>query len=133
LYSIFESEFVSIMRLQRIQHKGKEIVLADYDGLNPDEFLQEVLMNHEEWKNMVQRGEKDILVLSDVTGAIANDKVVRAFQEMSKTMESNTKASAVVGITGLRRFLLRAINKVSPFETEPFETRTEAMEWLIRQ
>jgi broad specificity phosphatase PhoE len=121
------------MRLQRITYKGKEIVLADYDGLDPDDFLKEVEENHEEWKRMVERGETHILVLSDVTGAIANERVVKAFQEMSKTMRANTKASAVVGITGLRRFLLRAINKVAPFQTEPFDNRTEAMEWLVKR
>jgi hypothetical protein len=48
-------------------------------------------------------------------------------------MRPFTKASAVVGITGSRKFLLQVVNTFSSQDNRPIDSVDEAKDWLAEQ
>jgi len=116
-----------------ISHRGREMLLADYDGLRGDEFVKAIQANQEYIVGIGERGRRDLLILTDVTNATIGPEVLGAFKEVASAMKPFTKASAVVGITGSRKFLLQVVNTFSSQNNHPIDTVDEAKDWLVDQ
>ena len=115
----------------RTQYKGKDILIADYQTLDREDFVNAVRENRKAWQDMIDKGVRDVLVLTDISNAYLDEKVMKAFQEITQVMKPNTKASAVVGVTGIRKIMLDAVNLVAPFKTKAFKNREDALDWLV--
>lgn len=115
------------MSAQWIDHKGKKIIYISYAGLSPEKMLDQI---REATKMIVDSGSNENLSLTDVTGCFVNDAFIElAKQEGAKSLPL-TKKAAIVGITGVKRILLNAVNMVSPKSRKPFDTVEQAKDWL---
>jgi hypothetical protein len=117
--------------MKKITYQEETIYHAAYAGVDMLDLAAEIKANEDSLSEMFKAGLEDLLLLTDVTGCHIDNDALMAFQSLAKTIEPHTKASAVVGATGLRKFLLEAVNKFSPLETKPFDTTEEALEWLV--
>lgn len=118
-------------RISFITHQNKRILLEDFTRFKPgDEFYRTLA----EAKRMIHaEPEKSVLALFDATGANFDQEVVNAVKDFTVSNEPYIKAAAVVGITGLLKIALLAVKTFSGRDFKVFDTREDAMEWLVTQ
>lgn len=115
-----------------IQHQGKQVVLLDFSGIqDPDVGLPYI----EAAGRFVQAlpADKSALSCTDVTNTQYNRRVVDAFKDMSKGNAPHVKAAAVVTDSSIHRAAISMIALVSRRKLETFETREQALDWLVSQ
>mgnify|MGYP001769268534 CR=1 FL=1 len=54
-------------------------------------------------------------------------------KDFSKAITPYVIASANVGVTGLKKIIVMSLNKLTGRDLKLFDTREEALEWLISQ
>ena len=82
--------------------------------------------------DLAKSGHSEFLLLTDVSRCLATDTALEALKRNTKDVNPYTKGSAVVGITGLRKFALDMVNRFSGMNTKSFNTHEEAKEWLSK-
>jgi hypothetical protein len=88
-------------RMKWITYKGHEILLDDYSNIMPEQFPPLIKRVTD---LTFKSSKKDILLIVDVTGAYANKEAVSAFNEFGKKSKPLLKKTAVLGITGVKKF-----------------------------
>ena len=118
-------------RTRFIEHQGKRILLLDYSGLrSADEALREI----ERSKKLVAlQPPASLLVLTDVSGAHYDRRVVQGMKELASHNAPYVRASAVVGVSGLQKVVYSAVILFSKRKIQLADTRDQAMEWLVGQ
>ncbi|MBN2414677.1 hypothetical protein JXO52_02495 [bacterium] len=118
-------------RITFITRNGKRILLEDFTWLKPGgEFYQTLAAA----KRMIHaEPEQSVLALFDATGATFDQEVVNAVKDFTISNKPYVKAAAVVGITGLLKIALLAVKTFSGRDFRTFDTREEALEWLVAQ
>jgi hypothetical protein len=118
-------------RTRFIEHRGKKILLLDYSGIkDPAAALREIEASKAE---VVKHPPKSLRVLTDTTDAHYDSAVVQALKELAAHDEPYVIASAVVGVSGLKKVVLTGVNLFSRRKITMFNTRPEALEWLVQQ
>jgi phosphatidate phosphatase APP1 len=116
-----------------VEHKSKRIWFADCKGLEGADLVERIEENIQAMSAANDAGEQDLLVLTDIRDTVVTTDVVDAFKRAASNMQPFTKASAVVGIYGVRKFLLNTVNRFSSVETNYFDTLEQAKDWLVEQ
>ncbi len=119
--------------LERIEHRGQSILYADYGGLAGDDFSNHIKLNVAAAAELAGRGEREQLGLMDVGGALFSSEVWSVIKENSRKMTPHTKADAIVGVSLIRKRLLKIVNSVTGWGGKPFDTVEEALDWLAEQ
>jgi hypothetical protein len=90
-------------RVKFIEHKGKKILLVDMSDLLEDDVIAVI-----EYAKKIIRSqpENSVLILTNVTHARYNAKVVSAMQEYAKGNKPYVKASAILGINPIKKSFL---------------------------
>ena len=114
-----------------ISYKGKDIFFSDYTHMPEDAFVECINRHHEHQMAFIDTQKSAILVLTDVTGSLATREIMSCFKEKTKVAGKHIKKSAVIGVEGIQKLLLRGVNKFSSLETQAFDTREEALDWLV--
>lgn len=117
------------MSIEWITHKGKKILYINYAGLSPKEELEQI---DNATKILVETNDKNNLTLSDLRNALINQDFVNRAKEKGKISGHFTKKAAVLGVEGVRKIILKAVNTFSENPREPFSTIEEAKEWLVK-
>lgn len=113
---------------QWIVHKGTRILLNNYADKNISDLPAAVNANKNAIKN---RGRKNLLVLLDLSNVFANREILALFKKTSVELKPYIRKSAVIGIAGVQRYFLNIVNTVSSMNTRAFESKKEALDWLI--
>jgi hypothetical protein len=118
-------------RIQMIDYKGKTILLEDFSEMHPGPESFETLKSAE--KLIRSRPPKSVLALFDATGATFNAAALSALKDFTKGNTPYVKYAVAIGIRGMLKIALAAVAKASnrPFQT--FDTREEALEYLVSQ
>ncbi|HXZ26921.1 MAG TPA: hypothetical protein VEG08_02860 [Terriglobales bacterium] len=117
-------------RIQFVEHKGKQILVIDFTGCGP----QEIMMISTAVKEVIARQAKgSVLALADFTGARVNKDAVTRIKEVTTFDAPYVKRAAWVGIESLPETYFKAIQTFSNREFVPFQSRTEALDWLVRE
>ncbi len=114
-----------------LSYKGKQILLLDYRELSDQELLDRIDQNHAYVMSFVVNGEKDLLLLSDVTKTTPNRDAVIKLRKIAKKAASYSRANAVIGVDGVKRHILNLINLASPLTSRACRDEDEAKEWLL--
>jgi hypothetical protein len=112
-----------------ITHKGKEILYVDYTGMKKEEILQTM----DDATAFALEENRPLLRLSNMTGIFAVKEVLEKAQQSGKVTNHLTIKRAAVGITGAKKVLLNAYNRVSGNSTRVFNTVEEAKDWLVKE
>ena len=78
-------------------------------------------------------GEKSLLIMSDVREILFSEKVMYRYRELGHAVEPYILASAIVGISGLRRPVFDLYNKLMTLKRRAFADTDKALEWLASQ
>lgn len=118
-------------RVQKIIYKGKSILYFDYRGLNKNSEAEFIKTIEDAAAFMVKQGPNQ-LVISDLRDTFGTSDVVNKFKEVAKITRQVRKKGAVIGITGIKAVLLKAVNMFSNSNLLPFDTPEQAKEWLVK-
>ena len=117
-------------RLRFIQHKGREIFLIDFSHCSEKELLLLI----EQVRSIVSRqAPGSVLTLADFTGAQVDKKVATRMKEVLVLDRPYVKRSAWVGTESMPKVFYENIKSFSQRDFPAFQTREEAMEWLVKE
>lgn len=117
------------MPVQWITYKGKRILHGDYRGMKGTELLEALKSENA----LLQQAPGKVLILDDFTGAMADIAAINYLTSVGKVAEMKTEKAALVGILGLKQWILVTYNRVSGAEDHQrvFSDVDEAKEWLV--
>lgn len=112
-----------------IEHKNQSIVFVDYKLCkNENEMIDAI----NEVADFLKRSFVCHRTLSDFTGTFGTDKFMARAKELGKEVFSiKTTREAILGITFIKKILLRAYNIFAADKIMAFDTREQALEYLV--
>lgn len=113
-----------------VTYKGKQIVIVDISNSTPEEAIAYFPEAH---KIIAQFPPHSALILTDATKARYSLESATAIKEFAVQNTPYVKASASVGIEGLREILRVSIERRAERSINAFDSRAEAMDWLVSQ
>jgi hypothetical protein len=122
---------LEIIRRQRIIHTGVEMLHTDYRGLTGQELIDQMRENVTVMLGEVETGRRNFLQVIDLSGVEVPVGGYSSLRELTVQIEPYILARAVVGATGPRRFVLKAINSLLDTKIAAFDSVEEAKDWLV--
>ena len=115
-------------QIRWVTHKGKEILVFNFCDRSEADCDQQI----SKVENSIQSTtQKDILKLSIVNGGSEENGVAEQLKCLSDKYDSLIRKEAVIGLSGLRRVLLRATQAMSNKEIATFDDIEKAKDWLV--
>ncbi len=115
-------------RSKWLTYKDKQIYFQDYRNLRGDEIARLIPAFTEVELNLVKEGSVQLL---DFTNSFATKEAITALSNVANLTKHLYEKTAVLGITGIKKILLNAVNKVTNLGAKAFINLEEAQEWLI--
>ena len=112
-----------------INYKGNEVLYLDYRGMNENQMIQTL---YEATERSIQ-DNKPRLLLTNITGTFVLPDFLKKAKEEGKRTKHLTLKSAIVGIEGAKKVLLKFHNLFVGSEMVPFHDEEEAKEWLVKE
>jgi hypothetical protein len=117
-------------RLRFIKHKGHAIYVVDLTHCTAKELL---LLLDLVRADIARHAPGSLLTLADLTGAQFDKNVATRMKEVLVLDRPYVKRSAWVGTESLPRVFYEHFKSFSQRELPAFETREEAMDWLVKE
>lgn len=115
-------------RVKFIQHKWRQLLLLDFSCCS----VHEAIITMDKAKKIIRsQPQSSVLILTDVTDARYNLEVVEKLKEFTNGNNPYVKASAVVGLDGLKKIVYNAVVMFSGRRLSVFEDIEKAKDWLI--
>ena len=127
---IEEATFIMSQAIIHVMHNNKSIIVMDYTKCTKAELLnrvQEVMF----W--IKKQPLNSLLTVTDVSNQHFDNDVIETFKKLAVHNKPYVKAGAIIGITGLVKIAYTVIMKFSGRNMPIFNTREEAMDWLVKQ
>ena len=115
-------------RIRFIEHKGKQILLADLSHCTPAEVAKIALLVP---SYVTSEPQGSVLLLADFTGAEFDRIAIERLKESAVFDRPHLKRSAWVGIERLPKVFYEHIKNFSQRDLPAFENREKAMDWLV--
>jgi len=116
--------------VQRISHKGKEIVLLDGVGLSEDEGVAA----WDEMNRELRKERRDSLVLINASSVSMTTATVNKAKEAATIIKDIPDCRVVfVGLTGLQKSTAQLVAKSQRLNAHFCATLEEGKEWLVRE
>lgn len=112
-----------------IECNGKQIFYQDFSNCTAEEAL---VLIREARAMLDGLLPGSMLGLTVVTGGRFDLKVVEELKEFSRLAGRYFRATAVVGISGMQRVILIAVEALTGRKYELFDDVQKAIEWLVR-
>ncbi len=119
------------MKSTWLVHKGARIQYADYSGFhaNLEGLKAEVEYAGEQ---TFKEPFSSVLSLVNVTDTNGTQEIVEYLKNATVRTKPYVRRMAVVGVSGYRKILLRAVIAFTGQEIKPFDTLEEAKDWLAQ-
>lgn len=110
-------------------HNSKRAMVADYSQLNGEDLMGVFNISFSTQK---QAGT-DVLLLTDFTGAKANNEIVNALKRAGVELDEDMKKIAVVGLTAFQKIFYNGYIRVTgqAGKVKLFDNREMAYDWLF--
>ena len=117
-------------RVRFMEYQGQRILFINYAHCDVA-MLKAVA---EEGHRVISREPlNSVLTLNDVTGTTFDKESVAVLQNMVAGNAPYVRRAAVIGINGLQRLIYEGVQAFSRRRIPHFETREEALRWLIQE
>jgi hypothetical protein len=117
------------MAITKITYQGKEIIYGDYRLLSPAEIVAGV----KEVAAIAQSSKNGVLVLTNIESVPINFQIFEEIKALGNDVfRKKVNRSAVLGITGVKRFLLKTYVKFTKDNAVPFSSMEEALTYLVQ-
>lgn len=116
-------------RIRFIEHRGKSIFVVDLSHCSSDQILTLL----EEFRDKVtSQPPNSLLILADFTDANFDKSVITRMKELLVLDRPYVKHAAWVGTKSLPHVYYENFKSFSKRELPAFDTREEALEWLVK-
>jgi len=115
-------------RVGFIAHKGKRVLLIDFTNCTPEEVKS---ISDEAREIISVQPQDSVLVLADFTGAQFSRDAVTRIKEVTTYDRPYVKRAAWVHTENLPKVFYNAIKTFSRREFPTFESREQALEFLV--
>lgn len=117
-------------RVTKIDHKGTPILFLDFSKIRTAEVASVIA----EASSIIHSSPPNSLkIMSDFTDANYDKETTADVKAFSASNKPYVKASAVVGITGLKKIIFTGIISATGRKMNLCATREEAKDWLTTQ
>ncbi len=110
-------------------YKGQQILVCDYRNLRGKEYINAI---EENLSIANSSNRSDLLILTDIRDSVVDVDVSNKLKELAGDLKQITNKMAIVGLTGLKKLMLKFLNKIASMNIKPFEDINAAKEWLIQ-
>ena len=110
-----------------VPYKGKSIAMVDISNTTTEQLIAALGDAH---ARISKLPANSALILTDVTKAANNSETGAAIKEFAAKNTPYVKASAVVGVEGMKAVLQTAVSMQNKRDIASFATRGEAKVWL---
>jgi len=117
-------------RVKFIKHNWRQLLLLDFSNCGADEAIKTIAEASEVIRLQTANS---LLILTDVTNARYNLEVVEKLKDFTNANTPYVRASAVVGLDGLKKIVYNAVVMFSKRKISVFEDIEKAKDWLIEQ
>lgn len=120
------------MAITTITHNGRKIILADYsDCKGKEEMIQ---LARDLTIFLLEQPEKELLILFDYTDSyLSSDFMNVVKEEREKFYKTKTAKGAALGITGVKKVLLKGYNALRRGAgIQMFDTKIDALNYLTK-
>jgi hypothetical protein len=116
--------------VSKITHEGKEIVFVDLSNSDKASVLETIKASEE----LIRvTPDNSTLVLTDMTGSKGDSEVTDAFKQWAAGNKPYVKLSALVGLTGTKKLLVKAVKVFTGRKNlELFSDKEKALAWLVQ-
>ncbi|MEP6992268.1 MAG: hypothetical protein ABJA80_15150 [bacterium] len=97
---------------------------TDFEGLKAEVQAADAEMMHEP--------KGTVLVLIDLRDTVASAAVVGLFKESSAITTPYVRRHALIGVTGIKRYLADKVAKLTGRPMQLFDTEEQALDWLTK-
>lgn len=118
-------------RINTLEHRGARVLEVDFSSLSEVEEIKRLLADAAE--RVREGGSEGMLVLIDLRGVPYNLRIVRMLGEAAASNRRFVRARAVVGLPPIAEFAAAEIVRFSERPASFFDTREEALAWLLEQ
>lgn len=120
------------MPISDITHQGKQVVLVDYSDCKKKQQMLDLALELTDY--LLAKPDKHLLVLFDYTDAFLSSEFMKVAKEgRAKLYQTKTAKAAALGVTGIKKVLLKGYNALSKGEgIQMFDTKTEALDYLVK-
>lgn len=123
------TEFLKDERIRFIDHLGKQILLVDFSDCSADQMLSLL----EGFRDKVaSQPQNSLLILADFTGASFDKSLITRMKELLVLDRPYVKRAAWVGTKSLPHVYYENFKSFSKRNLPSFDTREEALDWLVR-
>lgn len=113
-----------------ITYKGKRILYVDYTTC---ENTQDTINVINGVRDLYLKTTESYLSLNNFTNVAVNNEYMEVVKKYGKEIfDARTTRNAAIGITGIKRVLLGAYNIVVKNKLLAFDTKEEALEYLVK-
>jgi hypothetical protein len=117
-------------RVRFIEHQGKRVLFINYSHCDVAMLKAVAEEGH---RVIAQQPPNSVLTLNDVTGTTFDKESVALLQAKVAANAPYVRRAAVIGIGGLQRLIYESIQAFSRRRLPLFESRPEALAWLVRE
>jgi hypothetical protein len=110
-----------------VPYKGKNIVMVDISNTTTEQLVAAL---RDAQSKISKMPANSALIMTDATKAAYNQETGAAIKEFAAKNTPYVKASAVVGVEGMKAVLQTAVAMQNKRDIAAFQTRGEAMDWL---
>jgi hypothetical protein len=113
-----------------IQYKGKKILYSDYSNCKTPQETIELL---EQTRKLYLSTNENYLALNNFSNAPSNTEYVELAKKYGKELfDKRNIKEACFGLTPIKKILLSAYNLVVKDKIISFDTKEEALEYLVK-
>ncbi|MDK2865921.1 MAG: hypothetical protein PWP51_741 [Clostridiales bacterium] len=114
-------------RLKWETDKGYNVLKVDFSNLDQDALIDAFDVTHHE---IVNSGEENIVVITNIENVMFDRKVTRLFEAMSEKHKPFISLSAFYSANILQKMAIEAIGKLTEREFHIFRSEDELKVWM---
>lgn len=115
-----------------IEHKGRKIVLLDFVGIKDVDVALAAVAEATAFIGALPPTKANV-TCTDVRDTTYDRRIIDAFKVMTKANAPFVRAAAVVSDSAVHRAAIGMIGLISRRKLEAFNTRDDALDWLVTQ
>ena len=123
-------EAIAPGRVRFIEHQGKRVLFINYSHCDVAMLKAVAEEGH---RVIAQEPPNSVLTLNDVSGTSFDKESVAVLQSKVAANAPYVRKAAVIGISGLQKLIYEGVQTFSKRRLPLFESRQEALAWLIRE
>ena len=113
-------------KIEKITHKGKDIFFVEFHG-----GIEEFRKTMQRQRELLAKVEGKQLFLNDATDLNVNKQIVREAINHSQQIKDKAKKGAIYGLKPMVKPMVNTLALVTDIDYKVFDTREEALEWLV--